>query len=215
LNKARLQSALIYPLTHILGVESNLRILRVLAQDHGTVSLSEIARQSELSHARVRRGITSLEKSGVLVEEGTEKPRLFRFNRASYLAPTIEELFAVEGYRSYGITESVRGSVMSHWKSVESFFVFGTVLKSADSMGEHLNIGIVVAADKLEDVVRDVREKLQTAAERLGFRPNLVGLSIDDVSRLVAEGDPWWQAINLENYWLFGQRPEHLARAPG
>ena len=98
---------------------------------------------------------------------------------------------------------------------VESLWIYGSVARGEDRLGSDLDIGVVAEADQLAAVVEAVRENLATASERLGFSPSVVGLDMEDVSRLSRDDDPWWANVVADAIVLAGRRPEDLPLTNG
>ncbi|MFL5008668.1 helix-turn-helix domain-containing protein [Rhizobium sp.] len=88
------------PLDTVFGVDSNVRVLRVLAAHGGPLSSSDITRRAKLSKTGTRQGLISLEECGAIVTEGSGHSRLHRFNHDYYLAPQIKALFGAESVSS-------------------------------------------------------------------------------------------------------------------
>lgn len=203
------ESAIRRPLTAILGVDSNLRVLRVLANHGGQLSASEIVRRSRLSRESVRAGLQALVALGVVAGSGSGHSRLYRFPDGHYLAAALSALFEAERARFDAIVEAVRRSGAD--KPLFSLFLYGSVARSEDRPDSDLDIGVIAGKDHLPGVVDGIREALRDAAERLTFLPNVVGLDFEDVRRLSAEGDPWWRSLGQDAIVISGNRPEEAA----
>lgn len=67
----------------------------------------------------------------------------------------------------------------------------------------------------LAAVVETVRDSLAVHSERLGFSSSVVGLDMEDVSRLACDGDPWWSNVVKDAIVLVGRRPEELPSLVG
>ena len=64
------ESAIRYPLTAILGVDSNLRVLRVLSLHGGMLASNEIIRKSRLAQESVRRALIDLVSLEIVLSSG-------------------------------------------------------------------------------------------------------------------------------------------------
>jgi DNA-binding transcriptional ArsR family regulator len=210
------QSAMRSPLDTVFGVDSNLRVLRVLAAHGGPLSSSDIVRRAKLSKTSTRQGLISLEECGAIVTEGSGYSRLHRFNHDYYLAPQIEALFAAESVRFEKILDAVRLSAGEQTPDLLSLFVYGSVARGEDHLGSDLDIGLVARKEILAGIVEKVREKLRQSSKSLGFTPSVVGLDLDDISRLDRDRDPWWKSMLEDAIVLQGGRPEDvMMRARG
>jgi predicted nucleotidyltransferase len=202
------ESSIRKPLTFMLGVDSNLRVLRVLVQHGGLLAASEIARISELSRGSVRLGLISLESMGIIASSGSPHSRVYRFNDGHYLAPHLAALFEAERGRFMAILDAVRRSSVE--MPVLSLFIYGSAARGDDGPDGDLDIGLVARREDLTEVVEAVREALREPAEKLGFLPNVVGLDLDDVRRLDVDADPWWRNVKQDVIVLSGGRPEDV-----
>ncbi|NGO51109.1 hypothetical protein G6N73_07925 [Mesorhizobium camelthorni] len=198
------------PLTHILGVDSNVAVLRELVRHGGALSASDIQGRSGLSRSGVRLGLISLEKSGIVVSEGSLATRLHRFNTAHFLSPQIAALYVAEKDRFTDIVESIRNSAGTQRSLLRSLWIYGSVARKEDGPESDLDIGLIADKEYLSGLVEAVRENLREPAARLGFLPNVVGLDLEDVSRLARDADPWWLTATLDVVVLAGDRPEEV-----
>jgi predicted nucleotidyltransferase len=190
----------------MLGVDSNLRVLRTLVEHGGLLAASEIVRRSRLSRESVRLGLVALETLGIVVASGSGHSRLYRFDDSHYLALALAALFKAESNRFTAILDAVRQSAAQ--RPVFSLFVYGSAARGDDGPDSDLDIGLIARADDLAQVVEGLREALRDPAERLVFLPNVVGLDFDDVRRLARDKDPWWENVKQDAIVLAGSRPE-------
>lgn len=202
------ESSIRTPLTLMLGVNSNLRVLRTLVRHGGMLAASEIVRISGLSRASVRLGLISLETSGIVASSGSPYARVHRFNDGHYLAPQLAALFEAEKERFLAIQEAVRQSVAG--MPVLSLFIYGSAARGDDGPDSDLDIGLVARAEDLAEIVERARESLREPAEKLGFLPNVVGLDLEDIHRLDVDDDPWWKTVKPDAIVLSGSRPEDV-----
>lgn len=89
-------STIRYPLNAILGAESNVRLLRELCLHGGYVSATQLAERTGLVRNSTWDALNSLRQYGLVVEEGTDRSRLFRFNSEHPLGDLIGQLFGAE-----------------------------------------------------------------------------------------------------------------------
>jgi len=206
LARSERESAIRRPLTAILGVDSNLRVLRVLAQHGGMLASSEIVRRSRLSRESVRAGLLALESLGVVTASGSGHSKVYRLNDGHYLATTLTALFKAESERFEAILDAVRQSAAG--RQLFSLFVYGSAARGDDRPDSDFDIGVVARKGDLEEVVDGLRGALRNEAERLTFLPNVVGLDFDDVRRLADDDDQWWKNVAQDAVVISGKRPE-------
>ncbi|WP_283195997.1 helix-turn-helix domain-containing protein [Rhizobium sp. AN80A] len=209
------QSAIRNPVDLIFGVDSNVRVLRVLARHGGLLSAADISQRAALSKSSTRLGLLSLEESGVIVAEGAGYSRLYRLNAAHYLADQIRGLFAAEDRRFAAIVGAVKDSAGNKAPLVKSLWIYGSVARGEDRLGSDLDVAVVADAGDLATVVETIRDDLEAHSGRLGFAASVVGLDMSDVERLTREGDPWWANAVEDAIVLAGRRPEELAASAG
>ncbi|WP_018902299.1 helix-turn-helix domain-containing protein [Rhizobium sp. 2MFCol3.1] len=209
------QSAIRNPVDLIFGVDSNVRVLRVLARHGGLLSAADISQRAALSKSSTRLGLLSLEEIGVIFAEGTGYNRLYRLYPEYCLADQIRSLFDVEDRRFADIVEAVKDSAGSKAPLVKSLWIYGSVARGEDRLRSDLDVAVVAGAGDLAAVVETIRDSLAAHAERLGFTASVVGLDMSDVERLARDRDPWWANAVADAIVLSGRRPEELAASVG
>lgn len=202
------ESAMRYPLTSMLGVDSNLRVLRTLVRHGGVLAASDIVRMSRLSRESVRLGLLALGTMGIVDSLGSLHARVHRLNQLHCLAPALTTLFGAEAERFEAILNAVRQSAID--RPVLSLFLYGSAARGDDVSDSDLDIGLVARAEDLAAVVEGIREALRGPADKFGFRPSVVGLDFDDLHRLSEDKDPWWKNVKREAIVLSGSRPEEV-----
>jgi DNA-binding transcriptional ArsR family regulator len=200
------ESAIRYPLTAILGVDSNLRVLRVLSLHGGMLASNEIIRKSRLAQESVRRALIDLVSLGIVLSSGMGRSSVYRLNADHYFSSALSELFKAESDRFQAILDAVRQCATE--MPIFSLFYYGSVASGKDRTDSDLDIGVIAHAADLAKTTERLRENLRDASERLGFLPNLVGLDFADIKRLDRDADPWWKNVISEAIVLSGKRPE-------
>ncbi len=210
--RLQLRSALRNPLNAIFGVDANVAVLRELVRHGGALTSGEIVERSGASKSSVRLGLIALETFGLVTSEGTRITRLHRFNRENCFAPAIEALFQAEAQRFSLILETIREAPAEHAPEVLSLCLYGSAAAGRYRLDSDLDILVVSSRTDIEGVLQAMRENLREPAERLGFVPNVVGLSSADLERLKRERDPWWQGLQDTVIVLSGRHPNDLTR---
>lgn len=197
----------------MLGVDSNLRVLRVLAAHGGFLGSGEVVRRSRLSRESVRLALIDLGTSGIVIAAGSSNTKLHRFNADHVLAPTLEALFKAESDRYAAIWDSVKRCAAG--KPVLSLFVYGSAARGEDRPDSDLDIGVVTEEEHLADVPDAVREGLRECADRFNVVPSVVSLAPSDLERLERERDPWWESVKADMIVVFGRNPVDLIGKQG
>lgn len=205
-------SSIRYPLNGILGAESNIRLLRELCLHGGYISATHLAERTGLARNSTWNALNSLLQYGLIVEEGTDRSRLFRFNSEHPLAGSIGQLFKAESKRLHNIFEEIKAGGKKLSSRIVGMWLYGSVARREDHPGSDVDIGLIAGPDDLAEIVEAVREHLREAGERLFFLPNVVGLDFNDVERMARDDDPWWKSCVADAFVMLGKRPEDVAQ---
>jgi len=207
------RSALRYPLDHILGTDSNVRVLRVLARHGGALSTSQIAAASGLPTRTTRVAAVNLEHQAVLKVQGTERARLFSINRGHPLAPALTQLFASESQRYESVLDSLRTAARQVGRDIFGLWLYGSVARGEDTPDSDLDIAIVTPEGCAEAARARFIEEIESAERAFGYSASVIAIDLDDVARLAVENDPWWTSIRAEARALHGRPPDAITRA--
>ncbi len=144
----RPQSALRYPLNHILGTEAAVRVLRVVLLSDIPIGISELARRAELQASGVARVCTRLEDLGVIeaVGRGAHGRQYRRAQRLAF-ASQLVALFSEERNRAQQIIADLRSAVHNLSRAA---WIEGPVALGTDRPGDVIVVGIVVEPGEVE-----------------------------------------------------------------
>lgn len=205
-------SSIRYPLNAILGAESNIRLLRVLCLHGGYISAPHLAERTGLVRNSAWNALNNLQQYGLIVEEGTGRSRLFRFNPEHPLANSIGQLFGAESERLHNIFEEIKASGKGLSSRIAGMWLYGSVARREDHAGSDVDIGLIAGPDDLTEITEAVRENLREAGNRLFFLPNVVGLDFNDVERMARDDDPWWKSCVADASVMLGKHPKDVAQ---
>ena len=101
------QSMLRYPLTRILGVDANVRVLRELFGHGGELSAPALVVRSGLAQSSVRGALIDLETMNIVEAIGSGRTRLYRVRNRHPLAAAVGALFQAEDRRFEAVLAGV------------------------------------------------------------------------------------------------------------
>jgi hypothetical protein len=99
------QSAQRYPLTSVLGTETNVRLLRELSRHDGQLSAPDLVFRTGLAKTSVWAGLISLGEAGVVAVAGSGRARLYSMAAEHPLREILDALFEAEEQRFVLIPE--------------------------------------------------------------------------------------------------------------
>lgn len=158
-------SALEQPLNILLGTETNVRVLRVLARTAAPLGKSEVARRAELNDSGVRRALGGLMRFGVVksVSGGVQTVAL---RDEHYLVDILRELFEAERRSYQRVIDALRRASREVSPPPLSAWVEGVSGYDADAGALVLTVVVhanraAAAAEQLADGVRRLRHEFE------------------------------------------------------
>lgn len=204
-----LQSHLRFPLTHFLGNEGSVRVLRVLIAYGGPLSVSQLARDSGLSPQGTRQTLDSLVGQRLVKVFGQSRSQVFAIDPQNPLSRALKELFGYEQARWDALLEELRETLRAN-KAIDAAWYYGSVARGEDTQQSDFDIVAVASDGLVDDAVESVRQALREVEDRLYVSCSVVGLSHSDVARL-SDGDEWWQSMARDAKVLKGAEPGQYA----
>ena len=203
------QSHLRFPLSHLLGNEGAIRVLRALIAYDGPLSTSQLARECGLSLQGTRKILDALVDQQFVSMLGQPRSQLFAINRQHPLASGVKELFKHEQSTWDELMAALRTALLANTQ-VDAAWYYGSVARGEDEPRSDLDLAVVACGGQIDETVEAVRQTLREVEDRFCVSCSVVGLSPADVTRL-AEGDDWWRNMASDAKVLKGVGPAQYA----
>jgi hypothetical protein len=195
---AQSQSALRFPLNHILGTEANVRVLRVLSQLASPISAPELAKRSQLQRSSVHRATKFLEELGIVAYVGTAAHSQIALREESPVAKPIRQIFRAEREHYEGLLNSLQKLAESIHPPPMAVWLDGSVSAGTDRPGEHVVITVVDHAKKVDGTVDLLRKQSERIQKRYDVQIDVRGRTSADLDALnVDESDKLLSAVPL------------------
>jgi len=204
------QSHLRFPLTHLLGNESYVRILRALIAFGGPLSVAQIARDSGLSERGTRQILGSLVNQQMVKVFGQTRSQVFAVDFQHPLSKGLKDLFSCEQSRWDSLLQTLR-SILQPVEEVAAAWYYGSVARGDDVPRSDLDIAIVVDKGAVDGVAEAVRQALLKVEDDYYVSCSVVALSPADAKSL-SKGDEWWNTMVNAAKTLKGKAPEQYAK---
>ena len=146
-NPTRPQGFLRHPLNVILGRESHVRVLRVLAlATVPVVGSAELARLAELDPRGMKRILETLEDAGVVETLGRGTQQSYRLRQRLQFAQYLRQLFVEEQQRASRILDGIRGVLAGAGPSIRAAWLEGRSADETDQVGDVISVVILPAS---------------------------------------------------------------------
>jgi DNA-binding transcriptional ArsR family regulator len=203
------------PLDQALSSRSKVRLLRVLIQQHRTVSARELARVTSMSRPAILAAIADLAQLGLITRESSGRQFLCRVNPAHKLVSSIlQPLFAAEaewpgllmaGLRSL-VTPDSAHAVVAAW-------VYGSVAEGTDEPGSDLDLFVLTRTDADRTAVADhIADAGAAWTQQFGTEVKPVVMTIESAQAQLAAGSLFIQEALRQARLIVGEIPRELRR---
>lgn len=146
------QPGLQKPLNQILGTESNVRILRVLAGTDVPVGAGELAKRAGLGRTSIYPTLEALEKTGILELVGAGRQRQIQFRRKHPFASPIIKLFYAESSHFENIILAMRRVLESIGPAIISAWIEGPSGHEEDPVSDSIRLSILSDPRSIPDI---------------------------------------------------------------
>ena len=179
------QSDFLAPWDRILGVESQVRALRVLERTREPMSVRELARRARVRLRAMQLATDRLREAGVLESVGTGTRQQVQLRRGHPLAVAIDELFAAERTRVERVLGALRAAVRSV-EAIQASWLTGAEDPSVDRGEGPLTVGVLARAGKVDAAVDQLRADLQDLMKREDLALEVEGWTMADLEAMGA-----------------------------
>lgn len=152
------QDALRYPLNELLGTEAHVRILRVLREVEGSLSIPKIADLAELTVVGARKAIDRLSQTGFIVRQGDGHQHRYTLRRNDWFADLLDDLFEAERRRYEDLLGKLRTAANRLSPPPISVWIEG----GQSRPGDPLVLGLLHRARSLSDAKQQLRSALSS-----------------------------------------------------
>jgi DNA-binding transcriptional ArsR family regulator len=159
------QSALQNPLNRILGTETNVRVLRVLAGTNEALSAAELSRRTLLHISGIGKALTALEETGIVEYVGTGSRQPVRLRGVHPLTEAVRLLFRAERQRADAVFNGISQAVQAVMPPPQSAWIQGPITTATDKPHEPVVLGIITGPLAVENTTETIRRAL-AALER-------------------------------------------------
>lgn len=176
------QSALQAPLNDILGTESNVRLLRVLALAEIPLGAGELARRAELGRTSIYPALAGLETAGIIEFIGAGSQRQIAFRKAHPLAKPLATLFRAESIRLENIVLALRALFAEIRPLPTSVWIGGPILTSEDRPGDSVGLSVVADPKALPGLIDHLSGQLEPIEQQFDVHVELHPLSRSELA---------------------------------
>ncbi|HWR87736.1 MAG TPA: nucleotidyltransferase domain-containing protein [Acidiferrobacterales bacterium] len=189
----------------ILGSVGNVRLLRLLAEHGGPLSVAQLARDSGMSGVGVRAALAGLARQGLVSTFGQARAQLHALNPSHPFAESLKAFFAQEQAHWQALMRDLRGA-LARFESVKAAWLYGSAARGEDKPGSDLDIALVVEGD-LATTTSAVQEAMQALEDRYHVPISVVALSPQQILAR-ADHDPWWTDVVRDGQSLKTAAPQ-------
>jgi hypothetical protein len=158
------ESALRAPLNQIIGRESHVRLLRVLALRDDPIRSADLARLTGLDPAGVRRALDALVQTGIVEIVGTGRARQVQLRSAHPLAGAVRTLYAEERQRADTVIDAVSDIVAALTPAPRAAWLMDPLARTPDDLLEPIGVGILTTSKDAAHTLESLERELATLA---------------------------------------------------
>ena len=189
------QNSLRNPLNELLGTESHVRLLRVLASEiDGPLTASNAADLSGLTIPGAHKALNRLVQSGFVVRVGGGRKHQFELRRSDELVKALFKLFQSEKNRYEALLSSIKKELEKPVPYPRSAWI----QELPNEYGDPLVIGVLHETKRLANYIHRLRTQLYQVERNFDLTIELNGYTRADVPSLNADEVIWNYAISRQ-----------------
>ena len=178
------QNSLRYPLNELLGTESHVRILRVLANDvDGPITAPNAAERTGLTIPGTHQALKRLLKSGFVVRVGSGRRYLYALNRSDKMIKALLKLFQAETNRYETLLNAIKKELEKPTPYPRSVWI----QELPDEYGDPLVIGVLHETRRLASYIQRLRTHLNRVERTFDITIEIKGYTKADIPDLKAD----------------------------
>lgn len=166
----------------MLGTETNVRLLRVLAERDHPYPLVELAREASLHLSGIGRALETLEDTGVVEYVGVGRRRLARLCAEHPLTAAIKALFAAERNRVESVVRSLKDAALNLRPPPAAVWLQGSYVTGSDAPGDSLEVGVLDERDDWHGTTTPFRAALGLIERDLDITIEVRRLTMADLA---------------------------------
>lgn len=171
------QDLLRNPLNDLLGAEAHVRLLRVLSEVRGSLSVADVADRARLTPPGARKALRRLVDTGFVVRVGAGRDQQFALRRKDPLTTSIAALFRAEQSRYHELLRAIRSAFEESSSPPHSAWISYAPRR----IGEPLEISVLHEASSLRESLWEMRQSISKVETKFDLTIELVGYTKADL----------------------------------
>ncbi|MGD8660318.1 MAG: winged helix-turn-helix domain-containing protein, partial [Desulfobacterales bacterium] len=175
------QNSLSNPLNELLGKESHVRLLRVLANEvDGPLTAPDAAERAGLTIPGAHKALKRLLKSGFVVRVGGGRTHQYELRRADILVKAVLKLYESEKNRF----EDLLGAIKNQIEKLTPYARAVWIQNFPDEFGDPLIVGVLHETKFLANYIQQLQKNLYQIERKFDLTVEVNGYTLADLSNL-------------------------------
>jgi predicted transcriptional regulator len=177
------QNSLSNPLNELLGKESHVRLLRVLANEvDGPLTAPDAAERAGLTIPGAHKALKRLLKSGFVVRVGGGRTHQYELRRSDILVKAVLKLYESEKNRF----EDLLGAIKNQIEKLTPYARAVWIQNFPDEFGDPLIVGVLHETKFLANYIQQLQKNLYQIERKFDLTVEVNGYTLADLSNLKA-----------------------------